>query len=118
MPPKGSTPLKAMEAVEVVVERVKFWPVDAFATSKNVKLLLIPDGDRAVGVVALPIRTKVIFPGIYDCPTLSELNPAKASKLYENCLFKENPSELSNSNQDILHKPSRNLLGLNLAELL
>jgi hypothetical protein len=33
-------------------------------------------------------------------------------------LFKENSSELSNSNQDILHKPSRNLLGLNLAELL
>jgi hypothetical protein len=60
----------------------------------------------------------VIFPGIYACPTLSELKPAKASKLYENCLFKENSSELSNSNQDILHKPSRNLLGLNLAELL
>jgi len=122
MPPKGSTPLKAMEAVEVVVERVKFWPVDAFATSKNVRLLSIPDGVKAGevagGVGWLPIRTKVIFPGIYDCPTPSELNPAKASKLYENCLFKENPSELSNSNQDILHKPSRNLSGLNLAELL
>ena len=64
MPPRGSIPLKAMLVVAVLVDLVKFWPDDAFATSRNVKLLLIPDGVNAVEVVVLPIRTKVTFPGM------------------------------------------------------
>ena len=53
-----------MLVVAVLVDLVKFWPDDAFATSRNVKLLLIPDGVKAVEVVVLPIRTKVTFPGM------------------------------------------------------